>query len=347
MTPTRTNLKRTPIPVIPSTAQIVNSDGTVTRTGRLLLQQLQVSDALQGTHGGRPAPGDAPDGALYVESDRLVLYSNVNGAWHYIAGTMWGTINPDQRPTDLGVIDAGFDYRTTDDPAREFIWSQTEWIEVTPVRYGTHAQRLAVSIPGLIDQMLWVETDRGNVIYQLQAHAWHYSAGAMYGTISPDQRPADLGANDIEFPYRATDSGQTFYWSGAAWVETTPQSNSAQVAYSTAALTLTTTAQTIPGATLTLPKAGTYLVFGVFNFSPSAADAGNGLVGQTSFDSSHYAYLAFTGGTTAVAATISQQWIYTATAGAVISLMAWKTGGTGSTTVGATWTSISAVWISP
>ena len=45
---------------------------------------------------------------------------------------MWGTLSPDHRPTDLGVHDAGFDYRGTDQQ-REFIWSQTAWVENTSI----------------------------------------------------------------------------------------------------------------------------------------------------------------------------------------------------------------------
>lgn len=343
----RTNLKQTPIPVVPRTMQIVNSDGTVTRSGQLLLQQLQASDALQGTHDGRPSPGDAPDGALYVESDRLVLYSNINGAWHYVAGTMWGTINPDQRPTDLGVNDAGFDFRTVDDPAREFIWSQAYWVEVTPVRYGTHAQRLAVVLSGIIDQMLWVETDRGDVTYQNQSHAWHYIAGTLYGTISPDQRPTDLGANDIHFPYRATDTGQTFYWSGSAWVETTAQSNSAQIAYAPASVTLTGSPQNIPGATLSLPKAGTYLIIGVFYFLFVPTDNGSTLIGNCPQGGGAVAALLVSAASTEIHATVSQQWLYTAPGPATVNLQAYKAGGSGTSSVQASQTSISAIWISP
>ena len=42
-----------------------------------------------------------PDGSIYVEFDRGVLYVNENGTWQYIAGT-YALLNPDQRPTDLG-----------------------------------------------------------------------------------------------------------------------------------------------------------------------------------------------------------------------------------------------------
>jgi hypothetical protein len=86
-----------------------------------------------GFHANRPDPAVMPDGALYVEWDRpFVVYQVQGGVWHYIAGTMFGTLSPDQRPTDLGANDAGFDFRGTDQQ-REFIWSQTAWVEVTPV----------------------------------------------------------------------------------------------------------------------------------------------------------------------------------------------------------------------
>ena len=62
----------------------------------------------RGTHANRPAAGDMPDGALYAETDREVLYVNEGGSWHYLAGTMWGTYSPDQRPADLGPKEAGF-----------------------------------------------------------------------------------------------------------------------------------------------------------------------------------------------------------------------------------------------
>ena len=174
-----------------------------------------------GAHADRGDPANMPNGALYVETDRGVIYANEGGVWQYVAGTMWDTLSPDNRPTDLGAHDAGFDFRTTDQPAREFIWSQTAWVEATPVRYGTHAQRLAVVVAEVIDQLLWVETDRG-AIYQLQnGTTWQYLAGTMWGTLSPDQRPTDLGTHDAGFDFRGTDQQREFIWSQTAWVETT------------------------------------------------------------------------------------------------------------------------------
>ena len=179
----------------------------------------------QGTHADRPIASDMPDGAVYIESDRGAIYQNQNGVWQYIAGTMWGTLSPDQRPTDLGVNDAGFEFRSVDPnpllTAREFLWSQSEWIEITPVLYGTHAQRPpGVSAPA---RCLYVETDRGNVIYQNQNGTWHYLAGTMFGTLVPDQRPTDLGVNDVGFDFRTSvPPPRQFIWSQTAWVETTP-----------------------------------------------------------------------------------------------------------------------------
>jgi hypothetical protein len=173
----------------------------------------------QGTHADRPTATDSPDGAIYVETDRGAIYQARNGVWQYLAGTMWGTVTPDQRPTDLGVNDGGFDFRGTDD-AREFIWSQTQWIEVTEVRYGTHAGR-----PNPLDVVngaLYVEFDRGGAIYQNQDNVWKYLAGTMFGTLSPDQRPTDLGVNDAGFDFRGTDQQREFIWSQTVWVEVSP-----------------------------------------------------------------------------------------------------------------------------
>ena len=41
----------------------------------------------EGPHASRPIAESMPDGALYVESDRNVIYQNQGGEWQYIAGT--------------------------------------------------------------------------------------------------------------------------------------------------------------------------------------------------------------------------------------------------------------------
>lgn len=439
------NLKQSPIPVVPSTLQLVNSDGTVTRSGKLLLQQLQPATTIQGSHANRPDPKQTPDGALYVESDRGSLYYNEGGTWQYLAGTMWGTLSPDQRPTDLGVNDAGFEFRSIDTnpdlAPRTFIWSQSEWIETTLVMYGTHANRPAPNettpprtiyveedrgnvmyqqqankwmyIAGTMwgtlspDQRptdlgvndagfefrstdasaanaprtfvwsqtawiettlvlygahaarpaanaqtpprtLYIETDRGNVIYQQQGNVWQYVAGIMSGTISPDQRPTGLGVNDTEFQFRGTDQPKLYYWSGTAWVDVTPVTPIALLATATASLALTATPTNIPGCTLTLPNAGRYLVQGVFYFTFAAADSGGTLIGL--FPPVGTASVAAMGAGTAITfnGTVTQQWLYTATAGAVITIQAYKGGGTGTaSSVNAGHTSLSAIWLGP
>jgi hypothetical protein len=198
----------------------------------------------QGTHADRPTATDSPDGAIYVETDRGAIYQARNGVWQYLAGTMWGTVTPDQRPMDLGVNDGGFDFRGTDD-AREFIWSQTQWIEVTEVRYGTHAGR-----PNPLDVVngaLYVEFDRGGVIYQNQNNVWKYLAGTMWGTLSPDQRPADLGVDDGGFDFRATDQQREFIWSQTVWVETTPVTGAVNLTHPNVVTKVGTAGQIVEG----------------------------------------------------------------------------------------------------
>ena len=315
-----------------------------------------------GAHADRPDPANMPDGAIYIETDRGSIYQLEGGVWQFITGTMWNTLSPDQRPTDLGTHDAGFDFRTTDQPAREFIWSQTEWIEATPVRYGTHAARLAVVVAQVIDQLLWVETDRG-AIYQHQASVWQYLAGTMWGTMVPDQRPTDLGTHDAGFDFRTTDAPpREFIWNQTAWVETTPpQVGLAQYAIATAALTLPTAAADIPGATLTLTRAGKHLITGCFDIGGSGAgDAGFLALGQLVADGTAQTGLVVfqplvitSTGTSAGTLLASprymtfQQWSYQAAApGKVVTLQAWKNGGSGVSQAGAQ-TTISALWVSP
>jgi hypothetical protein len=297
----------------------------------------------QGTHADRPTATDSPDGALYVESDRGTIYQNQNGVWRYVAGTMWGTVTPDQRPTDLGVNDGGFDFRGTDD-AREFIWSQTQWIEVTEVRYGTHAGR-----PNPLDVAngaLYVEFDRGGVIYQNQNNVWKYLAGTMWGTVSPDQRPTDLGVNDGGFDFRGTDQQREFIWSQTAWIDVTPgQNNLLQYATSSTNLTLTTTMTDVAGMTLTLPRTGTHLVIAVMDFIFNSGDGT--LVAQLVVNGTPQGAPVTYGNTGNGRATVAQQWpVTTAAINAVIKIQANKQGGTAGSFV-TNLASFSALWVSP
>ena len=212
----------------------------------------------QGTHGSRPDPTAIPDGSLYVESDRTVLYYTDGGEWHYLAGTMWGTLSPDQRPTDLGVNDAGFEFRTDDlDPAyapRQFLWSGSEWVETTMVLYGSHAARPAAN-EQTPPRTIYVESDRSGVIYQQQANVWHFLAGTMWGTLSPDQRPTDLGVSDAGFAYRGTDVQREFIWGGGAWAEVTPIGGGANLTHPNVVTKVGTAGQIVEGGITDLSAA--------------------------------------------------------------------------------------------
>ena len=260
----RNNLKQTPIPVVSRTMPIVNADGTVTRSGQLLLEQLQASTTIEGTHANRPDPSTVPDGSIYVEFDRGVLYVNENGTWQYIAGTMYALLNPDQRPADLGANDAGFEFRSIDtDPnyaPRQFLWSQTEWVETTMVLYGTHAARPAAN-EKTPPRTIYVESDRG-AIYQHQAAVWQYLAGTMWGTMVPDQRPTDLGTHDAGFDFRSTDAPpREFIWSQTAWVETTSISGAVNLTHPNVVTKVGTAGQIVEGGITDLSAANSANVY--------------------------------------------------------------------------------------
>ena len=84
--------------------------------------------------------------------------------------------------------------------------------KIVGARTGTHAKRIGSSIPE--DGTIFVESDRGNVAYQVQTGAWWFAFGEMYGLLA--ERPTDLGANDVGFIYRAS-NGLDYRWSGSAW----------------------------------------------------------------------------------------------------------------------------------
>ena len=110
-----------------------------------------------GNSGDRLDASLAPDGAIYIEEDRSgVIYQNQGGEWHYVAGTMYGTISPDERSANLGANDAGFEFRSIDtNPllgGHYWIWSGSAWIETTPNRYNGHAVRLAIDAAEVLDR---------------------------------------------------------------------------------------------------------------------------------------------------------------------------------------------------
>jgi hypothetical protein len=308
-----------------------------------------------GKHADRPDPKGivpVPDGALYLEQDRgSAFYQFQDGKWMYIAGTMWSTLSPDQRPADLTAPnDIGFEFWATDQtPVRKYVWSGSAWIEQTPALYGTHAARLALTPANIALGVLYVETDRNNVIYEMQKPAavnvWVYVTGTMSGTISPDQRPADLGANDTGFQFQTTDTLQQYRWTGSAWVET-PAANDVQQAFCSSNLTLTTTSTAIPGTTLTLNRKGRYLITGNFTFL--VQDVNIGCRGQLIANGVNQGGAVVVSAFNSIFSACSQQWIYpAATAGQSVYLAALKDGGTGSSLAAAPQTSITALWISP
>lgn len=90
--------------------------------------------------------------------------------------------------------------------------------------YGTHAERadpLARGYlkPGFLpDGSIFVETDRGNVRYQVRAGAWVYLSGFYARTQSQlSALAATLGTADAGLLVEVTDYRHVLKWSGSAW----------------------------------------------------------------------------------------------------------------------------------
>jgi hypothetical protein len=118
------------------------------------------------------------------------------------------------RIVNLGQPKAGTDAARQADATRRTIQQTTTAAEREWVFVGTHAIRVGTSAAK--DGSLFYETDR-TVLYVSVSGVWKYCAGAMAGTLSPDQKPTDLGADDVGFLFDSTDYLHTYRWSGSAW----------------------------------------------------------------------------------------------------------------------------------
>jgi hypothetical protein len=313
-----------------------------------------------GDHADRPAT--APEGALYLEADRgSVLYQLQDGEWVYVSGVMWGALSPDERPADLGSPnDIGFEFWAVDQaPVRKYIWNGSAWIEQTPVIYGTHAARLALTVSDVALGVLFIETDRSNVVYEMRrpasSNVWVYVTGTMTGTMSPDQRPGDLGTNDTGFLFLSTDSSQTFRWSGSAWVDLTAvaPANDFQNGVGSGSMTLTTTATAIPGLSLTITRAGVYAITAITDFAlTGAGDAGSILLSQIAVDGAVIGRFGIfqtdTASATSNRACIPILARYVSGGGShTLTVLAHKNAGTGTSVVFPGNSTLSSMWISP
>jgi hypothetical protein len=111
--------------------------------------------------------------------------------------------------------------------------------------------------------------------------------------------------------------------------------------WATATMTLTTTAQNIPGCTFTVSYSGRYLLIATYDFNVVGNEQGATLYGGVT-GSSHQAFVdtSSKSGRNSVGA----QGIFQATAGQVVSLTASKSGGIGTSYTG-TECSLTIVWV--
>lgn len=90
------------------------------------------------------------------------------------------------------------------------------------VLFGTHADRVALTPPASHLGAIYVETDRGNVVYQVQYVAnvptWIFLSGIYQRTQAQlAALAATLGTDDTGFRAWVTTYHHTLYWTGSAW----------------------------------------------------------------------------------------------------------------------------------
>jgi hypothetical protein len=169
--------------------------------------------------------------------------------------------------------------------------------------------------------------------YMYQAQAPAEAVAARFILIDPVHIPGDL-SNTAGLP-----TGMIYLAPVAGNAAAAAPGVSFQ-AWSTGSITLTTTAQNIPGCSVTLQRAGSYLIIATFDFV-AANEQGAYLYGKSTV-SPHLA-VCDTGSNTG-RFTVSQQAIATGAANQVIQLQAYKSGGSGNSST-STECSLTALWI--
>lgn len=92
------------------------------------------------------------------------------------------------------------------------------------VQLGTHAERVATSATRIGTGALFYETDRRALYVSVLAGPggiWLFvgQTQPFAGTLSPDQKPTDLGTNGVGFQFNSTDFNRIYVWTGSAWVD--------------------------------------------------------------------------------------------------------------------------------
>lgn len=160
-------------------------------------------------------------GVLFYQTDWGVLYleQTVAGVptWKYALGIYFGAFSA--RPATLGTADVNFLFHANDTGVT-YRWTGSAWIvvgEVGVILADTHANRVANYAPASYPVgCAFFETDRG-AIYRNNGSAWVLMVAWMQAAFA--SRPADLGANDVNFQFYSTDTDADYYWTGSAWVQ--------------------------------------------------------------------------------------------------------------------------------
>jgi len=167
--------------------------------------------------------------------------------------------------------------------------------------------------------------------YMFQAQAPAEVIAARFILVDPLHIPADV-PDTTGLPTGMMYLGSAF----AASADTTV----IQQAWATAGITLTTSSQLIPGGSVTISRSGTYLLIGTYDLT--AANEQGALLYGSIVGAMHNAIIDTTSKQGRTPA--SQFGVVNLTAPQTLQLHAWKTGGTGNSSVG-TESSIIALWI--
>lgn len=189
---------------------------------------------LYGLHDDRLALNTSKfsNGQLYFETDRTATYlwDAPLGSWLLVWGWMDDTAVAD-RPGDLGAIDAGFLFHSSDSDGLIYRWSGATWHQHIGLLRGVFSSR-PVAFTGCDSGLLFTASDRGyhTWVLDFSANAWTLLegwGGPMRGSLAGI--PGTLTAHDVGFLYAATDYDRLYRWSGAAWADAPGQPARGQI----------------------------------------------------------------------------------------------------------------------
>lgn len=178
----------------------------------VMCRPLRTADALPTDLGNNDA------GFTWFDQVLGITFRWSGGSWNYYLGSYVAAYSA---MPSAALADRGFFFIASD--LGEHVWRKgSSAFELVEGMGGPHyciwADRPTLTAEDAGFYM--VVTDRGDHWYRWSGSAWVLRVGLggpMRGTLSPNQKPAGMGANDAGFLFYSTDFDRVYRFTGAGW----------------------------------------------------------------------------------------------------------------------------------